>query len=552
MMPLGAFSQADRHMTSLRSDVTLRALRGCALALALAGVGIAAVDASAVWAQQRPQRTEEAASGHGAGTTGAPSDGEASARAPRAPTQRQLPADATTDQTVQLAGRTLRFKATAGSIPLNKADDGSLLVEIAYVAYAMPGDARRPVTFVFNGGPGAASAYLNIGALGPWRLPFDRLAVSTPPALQPNSETWLDFTDLVFIDPPSTGYSRLAASGDEGRRQFWSVDGDADALAVFIRKWVEQTGRQQSVKFIVGESYGGFRAPKVAHKLQDQGLGVRGLVMISPVLDFGLFGQRRHAPMSWVAHLPSMAAAALDAKGQFNRDALRDVERYAAGDYLLDLLKGERDTAAVVRISEKVAALTGLDPALVKRLAGRVDTGTFQRELHRNEGRIGSAYDPNVTALDPYPTSPESHFSDPVLDDTRAPLTTAMTDLYQHVLNWRVDRPYQLLNREVSSHWTWGRGRTPPEVVDDLRNDLANDAQVRVLVAHGANDLVTPYFGTQLLLDQLPTYGSADRVKLAVYAGGHMFYNRDASRKGLRDDAAAMFRDALKPAPTGE
>jgi carboxypeptidase C (cathepsin A) len=256
--------------------------------------------------------------------------------------------------------------------------------------------------------------------------------------------------------------------------------------------------------------------------------------------------------MSWVRHLPSMAAAALDAKGEFNRDALRDVERYAAGDYLLDLLKGERDAAAVARVSARVAALTGLDPALVTRLAGRIDNGTFQRELHRGEGRIGSAYDPNVTAFDPYPTSPTSRFSDPVLDDTRAPITTAMTDLYQHVLNWRVDRPYQLLNGEVSSHWSWGRGRAAPEVVDDLRNELANDAQVRVLIAHGANDLVTPYFASQLLIDQMPVYGSADRLKLAVYAGGHMFYNRDASRKALHEDAAALFRDAMKPTQGGE
>jgi carboxypeptidase C (cathepsin A) len=196
--------------------------------------------------------------------------------------------------------------------------------------------------------------------------------------------------------------------------------------------------------------------------------------------------------------------------------------------------------------------VTGLDPALVKRLAGRVDTGTFQRELHRSEGRIGSAYDPNVTAFDPYPTSPQSHFSDPVLDDTRAPITTAMTDLYQRVLNWRIDQPYQLLNREVSSHWTWGRGRSAPEVFDDLRNELANDAQVRVLIAHGANDLVTPYFASQLLIDQMPVYGSADRLRLAVYAGGHMFYNRDASRKALREDAAALFRDALGPVQGGE
>jgi carboxypeptidase C (cathepsin A) len=542
-------------MTSLWFDSTWRALRGCALALALTGV--AALDAHSVWAQQRPPRAKQAAPAGAAKAGTSPVAAPAAAPRPAAASPAaagsaaapgdsvQLPAESTTEQTIELAGRTLRFKATAGSIPFNKTNGGPLLAEVAYVSYVMPGDARRPVTFVFNGGPGAASAYLNIGAIGPWRLPFDRLRVSSAPALQPNAETWLDFTDLVFIDPPGTGYSRILASGEDGERRFWSIDGDADALAVFIRKWIEQTGRQHSVTFIVGESYGGFRAPKIARRLaQAQGIVVRGLVMISPVIDFGMLGQRRHVPMSWVAHLPSMAAAALDAKGQFDRDALRGVERYAAGDYLSDLLKGERDAAAVARISARVAAFTGLDPALVKRLDGRIDTATFQRELHRDEGRIGSIYDPNVTTPDPDPTSPNSHFSDPVFGDTRAPITTAMTDLYQHVLNWRVDRPYELLNREVSSHWTWGRGRTAPDVVDDLRDTLATDAQVRVLITHGANDLVTPYYASQLLLDQLPEYGSPDRIRLAVYAGGHMFYNRDVSRKALRDDAAAMFREA--------
>src|SRR5271163_55135 len=133
----------------------------------------------------------------------------------------RLPADSVTEQSVELPGRTLHFKATAGSIPLNDAESGALQAEIAYVAYVMGSPAdNRPVTFLFNGGPGAASAYLDIGAVGPWRLPLDNVTYSASPVLGPNAETWLDFTDLVFIDPVGTGYSRIAASGDNVRRQF--------------------------------------------------------------------------------------------------------------------------------------------------------------------------------------------------------------------------------------------------------------------------------------------------------------------------------------------
>ena len=226
---------------------------------------------------------------------------------------KRLPADVTTDHTVELAGRTLRFKATAGTIPILNGE-GKLQAEIAYTAYLMPDAPARPLTFVFNGGPGAASAYLQIGAMGPWRLPLDNIVPSSTPALVPNAETWLDFTDLVFVDPVGTGYSRFIASGDEVRKQFWSVDGDIDVLATFMRKWIEKNGRQASKKFIAGESYGGFRAPKLAGKLNEQGVAVSGLVMVSPVIDFGWRGNGRHSPLAWVSRLPSMAAAAREAK----------------------------------------------------------------------------------------------------------------------------------------------------------------------------------------------------------------------------------------------
>ncbi len=459
---------------------------------------------------------------------------------------RRLPADATTEHTVELPDRTLRFKATAGSIPVRNSESNKLLAEIGYVAYVrtdLPA-ATRPVTFAVNGGPGAASAYLHLGAMGPWRLPLDRVTPSQPPSVVPNAETWLDFTDLVFIDPPGTGYSRIEASGDE-RKKLWSVDGDAEVVATFIRKWIEGAGRHQSPKYIVGESYGGFRAVKVTRALS--GTGISGLVLISPVLDFGWRGQTQHSPLAWVVRLPSMAATAREAKAPFDREALREVERYAADEYLTDIMRGERDAEAVARISTRVAALTGLDPELVRQLGGRVDNRTFLRELRRERGLVGSAYDATVTGFDPEPRSATSHHADPMLTAMSRPLTGAMVDLYQGVLQWRVDAPYRLLNREVD--WDWGRGRVTHQIVDDLRNLLALDPRMQVLVTHGASDLVTPYFESQLIIDQLPTYGTAERLRLGVYGGGHMYYSRDASRRALRDDAERMFRATAPSAP---
>ena len=288
---------------------------------------------------------------------------------------KRLPADVTTDQSIELPGRTLRFKATAGTIPINNGE-GRLQAEIAFIAYQLPNveGTARPLTFVFNGGPGASSAYLQLGALGPWRLPLDGVVPSSSPALVPNQETWLDFTDLVFVDPVGTGYSRFINTSDEVRKQFWSVDGDIDVLATFMRKWIEKSGRQTSKKFIAGESYGGFRAPKLAAKLNEQGVAVSGLVMVSPVIDFGWRGNGRQSPLGWVVRLPSMAAAAREATAPFDREALREAERYASGDYLQDLVRGERDAQAIERMSTRVAQLTGLDPATVRRLAGRIDT----------------------------------------------------------------------------------------------------------------------------------------------------------------------------------
>src|SRR5262249_43423186 len=209
---------------------------------------------------------------------------------------------------------------------------------------------------------------------------------------------------------------------------------------------------------------------------------------------------------------------------------------------LMDLVRGERDAAAVERMTARVAAFTGLDPAFVREMAGRVDLQSFQHELNRRQGRITSIYDTTVTALDPYPTSRNSRGSDPYLSAMTAPLTSAATALYQTKFGWKVDAPYHLLAGEINSQWDWGRGRGGgPDVVDDLRKLLSGDPRMRILIAHGASDLVTPYFENQLIIDQLPTYGAPERLTLAVYRGGHMFYSRDESRRALRTEAQRLF-----------
>lgn len=463
---------------------------------------------------------------------------------PNAERLKPLPPNSTTQHRIAIEGGQLAFAATAGTIRLYDAQQGAPQADVAFMAFVKEGEdlARRPVTFVFNGGPGYASAWLNLGALGPWRLPMDAQAAypSAAPAVADNPETWLAFTDLVFVDPPATGYSRILGNEDV-RKRFFSVDGDIDVLAATIRRWIEENGRMASPHYIAGESYGGFRTPKLAHALQtDQGFGVSGVVMISPVLDFGRFNAR-YGMLDHVARLPSYAASARLLRGETpSAESLSDVEAYARGDFLADLMRGPRDDAALARLTARVSDLTGLDAATVRRYGARLPSQIFLRELHRGEKRIGSQYDATVAGFDPSPFSPRSEADDQMRLGLHAPIISAMLSLYQTKLNWRVEGArYAFISEQASRSWDWGRGGA--EAMSDLRQSLALDPNMRALVAHGMADVVTPYFETKMLLDQLPAYGAAERVRFALYPGGHMFYSRDDSRKRFRDDARALY-----------
>ncbi len=452
----------------------------------------------------------------------------------------RLPADSVTQQSVGLPGRTLTFKATAGTIKLSNGETGAELADVAYVAFQLDhaDAATRPITFAFNGGPGAGSAWLDLGALGPWRLPLDNGVVhpSTPPVVVENADTWLDFTDLVFIDPPGTGYSQVVG-GDDARKQLYSVHGDLEALAVVIRKWLTSNDRLTSPKFIVGESYGGFRGPGLAEKLAtEQSIGIAGLVLISPVIDFRAMGSPNEA-LTWAIRLPSFAAVAREKNGPVTEAQLADVERYAGGDYLQDFMRGPRDAAAVGRMVDEVAKFTGLNHALVERMHGRIDKDTFLRAFDRSHGKIGAFYDATVTAYDAFPDSRRDEWLDPIVPGFEAPMASAMVWLYAHRLGWKIENQYEMLNNEVAHRWDYGHDLQALDDILALKRMLALDPNFRVLVAQGLTDVQVPYFGTKLLLAQIPDYGGAGRVAFKTYPGGHILYTRDASRQALRVDA---------------
>jgi carboxypeptidase C (cathepsin A) len=356
-----------------------------------------------------------------------------------------------------------------------------------------------------------------------------------------NADTWLDFTDLVFIDPVGTGFSKLLVNTEENREKYWSVTGDVASVAQGIRLWLEGARRMSSPKYLIGESYTGLRGPRLLRQLTTaESVGVTGLVLISPKLDYG---NRSLAldTIEWVGQLPSVVASQRAKKAPVTRADMADVEAYAVGEYAADLLRGE-DPAALARREAHIAALTGLDPALLAQRHGKVSDAEFTRERNRDEARITSAYDSTITKADPFPERRNVDAPDPMTDALQPPFVSAMLDIYARELNWRPDGRYEISNNAVFKAWDYGTTHYRPESVTALRQALASDPNLHVLIGHGLFDLVTPYFETKMMLDQIPKSVGTDRIDFQVYPGGHMFYSRDESRAAFRAEAQKLYQ----------
>ena len=463
-------------------------------------------------------------------------------RSPRGPgILSLLPGDSVTEHTIDLPSGKLAYTATAGTFSLFNLS-GERSAEIFYTAYvAKSADpASRPVTFVFNGGPGAASAFLNLGLLGPRLAQFGADGRDgSKVRLIDNPDTWLAFTDLVLIDPVGTGWSRAAKP--DGGKAFWGVRADAESMAKVIALYVAKNHRLSSPKFLVGESYGGFRAAKVARALPDeQGISVNGIIMLSPMLEGAFqFGGDRFA-LGAALQLPSLAAAELASKGTFSKPALAQAEHFAMTDYLTTLAGPPLQGDAAKNFYTRVAAMTGLPENVVARQRGFIDDA-YVKDLHLSDKKIVSHYDATFAVDDPNPESPSPRAPDPILDGLVRSYGSAFVAYARDELGFKTPMTYNLLNSEIADRWKWDSGRSPPSVAADLRVLLELTPSFHLMIAHGYSDMVAPFSVSRYVLDHLPREETRGRVHLRLYRGGHMFYLDPDSRKAFTADARTMY-----------
>ncbi len=485
-------------------------------------------------------------------------------RAPYSP-----PPGVLTQGSVQLDdGRPLPYEAAADWVVVR--DGERPIAEVFTVRYTVAGGAARPITFVFNGGPGAASAYLHLGAVGPVRVAFhpDGAPPAPPARLADNAETWLAFTDLVFVDPVGTGLSRSLPDPDakpaekSGSRKpgaledhetpFYGFERDLDVLCEVVQRTLSALGRWTSPIFVAGESYGGYRAARLTRRLQEgYGVGLNGVILISPALEFPVLQCSDYDVQHWVSTLPSMAAAAVFhgrsrafAQGVALPDVLAEAERFATSRLAPLLLTGDSaEPGEADATFEELARLLGLPEERVRVLGGRVPITIYVRELLKDAQRVCGLYDASMTSVDPFPGRERGEGPDPSLAAIDRLFTAGVNAHLRQGLGLRTDRSYVLLNRQLNEAWKVDAPKHAFDQVigatDDLRYGMALNPHTRVFLTHGLYDLVTPYFGSHMVLNQARLdVHLRKNLYIQHFEGGHMFYTWQASRRAFRDAIA--------------
>ena len=446
--------------------------------------------------------------------------------------------------TVMIAGESVTYIAETGMLPILKAD-GTSRASIFFVAYTRTGQTNtgaRPLTFCFNGGPGSSSVWLHLGALGPRRVKMnpDGTLPKPPFGLVDNEYSLLNASDLVFIDPVATGFSRVTK--DEKADQFFGDESDLDAVGEFIRLWTTRHERWLSPKYLCGESYGVFRAAGLAEHLNSaSGMYLNGLILISGVLDFGTIWGQTGNDLPYTLILPAYTASAefhhkLPADLQSDLpQALAEARTFARGEYTTALMQGASLPADErQKVIAELARLTGLKPQLVDDNNLRIDEGTFRKQLLHDEGLILGVYDTRITGRDGDPSSPYPDF-DPSSAATRGPFAAAINSYVRTELKFDDDLPYELL--ATVQPWNYGSRNSSPNVSDKLGAAMSQNPYLRLLVMGGKRDLVCPIDSVRHALDHM-TIDSSYRTNITYvqYEAGHMMYINLPDLKKMHED----------------
>ena len=451
-----------------------------------------------------------------------------------------------TGHEIVVAGQPLHYTATTGTL-LIKDEAGKARSSIFFIAYTkndVPDVSTRPLIISFNGGPGSSSVWMHLGLLGPQRVISGDVDAPQPPPyrLTDNEYTLLTVSDLVFIDPVSTGYSR-PAPGEEAK-QFHGLEKDIESVGDFIRLYVTRYKRWNSPKFLIGESYGTTRAAGLAGYLQDRhGMFLNGLMLVSTILNFQTARFTTGNDLPYILFLPTYAATAyyhglLDANFKDNlAGLLARVEEFASTEYTLALMKGDRlSKGERTQIVTKLARFTGLSPAYIEQSNLRIEIHRFCKELLRKQRRTVGRLDTRFQGVDR--DAAGEHFEyDPSYAAIQGSYTATLNDYVRGKLNFASDLPYEIL---TGLYETWDYSKHQNQfvnVAETLRNAMSKNPFLKVIIANGYYDLATPYFATRYTFDHLALDpGLRDNISMTYYAAGHMMYVHEASLAQLGED----------------
>ena len=462
-----------------------------------------------------------------------------------------------TKHSVRAGGRQLNYTVTTGFIPLKNATSGDTEARIFYMAYTLDGasaGAKRPLMFSFNGGPGSASVWLHLGALGPKRTRMldDGLMPPPPYELVENDATWLTETDLVFVDTVGTGYSRAAKP--ELASKFYSVNGDIESVGEFIRVYLGRNERWASPLYLVGESYGTTRVSGLSNHLFERGIALNGIILVSTVMNFQTIRFADNNDLPLVLIFPSYTATAwyhkrLPAELQSRplREVLNESERFAAEEFMPAMLRIDRLSAGEKQeLLQKFSRYSGLEAAFVERNNFRVELGEFLKELLRGQRRTAGRLDSRFTGIDRDAAGDNTDF-DPSMTAIRPPFTATFNNYVRRDLNFKSDLEYYILGGGISSPWNWNTNNAYADTSMTLKSAMAKNPYMKVFVASGYYDMATPYFAAEYTVSAMNLDPALRKnVSFAYYEAGHMMYIEKNSLRKLKDDVAAFIQASVK------